>query len=44
MAEQQAEKTCRLSGPRFGPGIAGRCPSCHRGKLYAGYLTLAPKC
>jgi uncharacterized protein (DUF983 family) len=25
-------------------GIAGRCPSCHRGKLYAGYLTLAPKC
>jgi uncharacterized protein (DUF983 family) len=25
-------------------GIAGRCPSCHRGKLFAGYLTLAPKC
>jgi uncharacterized protein (DUF983 family) len=20
------------------------CPSCHRGKLYSGYLTLAPKC
>jgi uncharacterized protein (DUF983 family) len=25
-------------------GIAGRCPSCHRGKLFAGYLTLAPRC
>lgn len=25
-------------------GIAGRCPSCHRGKLFAGYLALAPKC
>jgi len=34
--------------PSFGStlwaGIAGRCPSCHRGKLYSGYLTLAPKC
>lgn len=25
-------------------GIAGRCPSCHRGKLYSGYLAVAPKC
>jgi uncharacterized protein (DUF983 family) len=25
-------------------GLAGRCPSCHKGKLYAGYLTLAPRC
>jgi cytochrome c oxidase subunit 3 len=25
-------------------GIAGRCPSCHCGKLFAGYLALAPKC
>jgi uncharacterized protein (DUF983 family) len=34
--------------PSFGAtlwdGIAGRCPSCHRGKLFAGYLTLAPSC
>jgi uncharacterized protein (DUF983 family) len=34
--------------PSFGStlwaGIAGRCPSCHRGKLYDGYLTIAPKC
>jgi uncharacterized protein (DUF983 family) len=25
-------------------GILGRCPSCHHGKLYAGYLALAPRC
>src|SRR5688572_72076 len=25
-------------------GIAGRCPSCRRGKLFAGYLALAPNC
>ena len=31
-------------GSTLWAGIAGRCPSCHRGKLYAGYLTIAPKC
>src|ERR1700687_6221344 len=25
-------------------GIACRCPRCGRGKLYAGFLTLRPKC
>ena len=25
-------------------GIAGKCPRCGRGKLFAGYLTVAPKC
>jgi uncharacterized protein (DUF983 family) len=25
-------------------GIFGRCPSCHRGNLYDGYLALAPRC
>jgi cytochrome c oxidase subunit 3 len=34
--------------PSFGStllaGIIGCCPSCHRGKLYSGYLTLAPRC
>jgi uncharacterized protein (DUF983 family) len=25
-------------------GITGRCPSCHQGKLFAGYLALAPRC
>jgi len=38
----------RTDVPSFGStlwaGIAGRCPSCYRGKLYAGYLAIAPKC
>ena len=25
-------------------GIACRCPRCGRGRLYAGFLTLAPRC
>ena len=25
-------------------GILGRCPCCHRGKLYSGYLAIAPRC
>jgi uncharacterized protein (DUF983 family) len=31
-------------GSTLWAGIAGRCPSCHRGKLFSGYLTLAAKC
>ena len=25
-------------------GLAGRCPACGRGKLFSGYLALAPRC
>lgn len=25
-------------------GILGRCPRCQRGRLFAGFLTLAPRC
>ena len=25
-------------------GLAGRCPACGRGKLFSGYLSLAPRC
>jgi uncharacterized protein (DUF983 family) len=25
-------------------GLAGRCPRCGDGRLFAGFLTLAPKC
>ena len=36
------------NAPSFGStlraGIAGRCPACHHGKLYSGYLAVAPKC
>jgi len=28
----------------FGTGLACRCPRCGRGRLYAGYLTLAERC
>ena len=25
-------------------GLTGRCPACSRGRLFSGYLTLAPRC
>jgi uncharacterized protein (DUF983 family) len=28
----------------FLAGLAGRCPNCGGGKLYAGFLRLAPQC
>jgi uncharacterized protein (DUF983 family) len=31
-------------GSTLWAGIAGRCPSCHCGKLFSGYLALALKC
>jgi uncharacterized protein (DUF983 family) len=31
-------------GSTLWAGVTGRCPSCHKGKLFAGYLTLAPRC
>ena len=31
-------------GTTIWSGIAGRCPSCHKGKMYDGYLTLVPRC
>jgi uncharacterized protein (DUF983 family) len=30
--------------PPFLAGMMGRCPRCGAGKLYAGFLTLAPRC
>ena len=31
-------------GATIRSGLTGRCPSCHKGKMFAGYLTLAPRC
>jgi uncharacterized protein (DUF983 family) len=31
-------------GATLWAGLTGRCPSCHRGKLFAGYLTPAARC
>jgi len=28
----------------FITGLAGRCPRCGRGRLFSGFLTVAPKC
>jgi uncharacterized protein (DUF983 family) len=25
-------------------GLLGRCPACGRGRMFSGYLTLAPRC
>jgi uncharacterized protein (DUF983 family) len=30
--------------PPFVAGLMGRCPRCGSGKLFSGFLTLAPKC
>jgi uncharacterized protein (DUF983 family) len=34
----------RVAGEPWQLGLAGRCPRCGEGHLFAGYLTLAPKC
>jgi uncharacterized protein (DUF983 family) len=31
-------------GATIWSGLIGRCPSCHQGKVFDGYLTLAPRC
>lgn len=31
-------------GATLRAGLLGRCPACHKGKLFDGYLTLAPRC
>jgi uncharacterized protein (DUF983 family) len=39
-----SEHHTRSLGAMLMSGILGRCPACGRGKLYSGYLTLAPRC
>jgi len=38
------EHHTRTLGSTLLSGIAGRCPACGRGKLYSGFLALAPRC
>ena len=38
------EHDARSLASTLGAGIVGRCPACGRGKLFSGYLTLAPRC
>ena len=30
--------------PPVSTGLSGRCPRCGQGRLFAGFLTIAPKC
>jgi uncharacterized protein (DUF983 family) len=44
MNDRNAGHASHSLGSTLWAGIAGRCPACHRGKLFAGYLRLAPRC
>ena len=44
MTRGEARPDVPSLGSALAAGIAGRCPACHRGKLYSGYLALAPRC
>jgi uncharacterized protein (DUF983 family) len=44
MTRGEARRDVPSLGSTLAAGIAGRCPACHRGKLYSGYLALAPRC
>ncbi len=43
MSGVQADQVPSL-GATLWRGIVGHCPSCGKGKLFSGYLTLAPRC
>src|SRR3954447_761781 len=38
------EHEARASVSPLAAGVLGHCPACGRGKLFSGYLTLAPRC
>lgn len=44
MTRGEARPNVPSLGSTLAAGIGGRCPACHRGKLYSGYLALAPRC
>jgi uncharacterized protein (DUF983 family) len=44
MANANTEHQAPSLGATLWDGIAGNCPACHRGKLFEGYLTIAPRC
>ena len=39
-----SEHHTRSIAATIASGALGRCPACGRGKLFSGYLTLAPRC
>lgn len=38
------ELTHRSLASTLSSGLRGRCPACGKGRLFSGYLTLAPHC
>ena len=44
MDDDKTEQTPHSVGSTALAGALGHCPSCHKGRLFAGYLTVAPRC
>jgi uncharacterized protein (DUF983 family) len=44
MHDSKTDREPPSLGATLWRGITGRCPSCGHGGLYAGYLTVAPRC
>jgi uncharacterized protein (DUF983 family) len=48
MSESDGNKADQPAGASVGSavwdGILGRCPRCHEGRMFDGYLTLVPAC
>jgi uncharacterized protein (DUF983 family) len=44
MQQAKTEQNARGLGSTVWAGIVGRCPVCGRGKLFKGYLHIAPAC
>ena len=44
MSHGAASPVGQSLGATLAAGILGRCPACHRGRLYRGSLTVAPTC
>ncbi len=44
MDEQSTSTADKPLGSTIWAGLLGRCPGCHRGRLFAGYLTLGTSC
>ena len=44
MGESPSESGLLPLGATVWDGILGRCPSCRKGQMFGGYLTLVPAC
>ena len=44
MVQGQTQSDSPTLASTVAAGLCARCPACHRGKLYSGFLALAPNC